>query len=97
VRTPLVFHEVDSSYPNDRHYELIGEAYVHGMMQSQTWNLIEDDECKVSAEELEHWQKTPGLEARSISSNQLSGAGNTMHDEYVCVLDILGKRPIIFV
>ncbi|CAN9085577.1 unnamed protein product [Alternaria alternata] len=51
LQMPLAFRRVGQDAKGQLQYELYSEVYVHGMMCSQTWNLMEDYRPKLSAEE----------------------------------------------
>lgn len=99
VQMPLAFRKVGQDTEGQLQYELYSEVYVHGMMYSQTWNLMEDYRPKLSAEEYAFLNSEP-------SSKVLQSPGTYKKREnfvsvfnigYEQVLATIGKRTVFFI
>ncbi|OWY43389.1 HET-like protein [Alternaria alternata] len=99
VQMPLAFRKVGQDAKGQLQYELYSEVYVHGMMYSQTWNLMEDYRPKFSAEEYAFLNSEP-------PSKVLQSPGTfKKRENFVSALDVgyeqvlatIGKRTIVFI
>lgn len=79
-------------------FELIGDCYIHGMMQGQAWNLIDEHKCKFKAvgnAEPENIMLPKKVE----ESLQIDNDEDTKDpvEDYSTILPTLGKRIITLV
>jgi len=96
---PSALRKVSTHVEGKAQCQLRSEAYVHGMMFSQAWNLIEDYRPRVSPEELvvlydqlpRSITRTPGMyKARK-------GFVCHLQKGYEQIQATLGKRTIVLV
>jgi hypothetical protein len=99
LQMPLAFRRVGQDAKGQLQYELYSEVYVHGMMCSQIWNLMEDYRPKLSAEEYAFLNSEP-------PSKVIQSPGTyKKRENFVSALDIgyeqvlatIGKRTIVFI
>lgn len=102
-RMPMCLRRV--STPPKQHYELLGQCYIHDMMQSLAWDLIGEHKCKYQEGSEDRLQDTSS--AKSLSGPD-SYAAHTAADQRTCdggsatgdhnqLLEVLGKRLIVLV
>jgi hypothetical protein len=99
VQMPLAFRKIGQDAKGQLQYELYSEVYVHGMMYSQTWNLMEDYRPKFSAEEYAFLNSEPPFKVLQSPGTFRKRENFVSAPDigYEQVLATIGKRTIVFI
>ncbi len=79
--------------PVGQYYELIGDCYIHGMMESQAFSLIDDFALKLKEQKRSLESKTRRTE-KQMQHDAIRGDPESGLEGYTRVYPTLGKRSV---